>query len=246
MPDLPTHASPAGGLADSLYNRLRSLERRGGAGDADFRRMIDDFYRAEPAVRAAMPAFSTFALLEAIRKSKRPEEPLVVGGFTTTTARAIATLNRLSAEDVSTSYPWYDPNNSHFIPVAGGAVGLLFFLMKAGHWQVGLVLGFFGGFVAASLAAVGRYLIRNSTKFSDRPQWICALHVDRYLQAHHRGAPLARFRIEDLPNPGCRRKAPFYALHNQITHGLPLAFPSGLRDTPELTFAPEAPPRHES
>lgn len=246
MPDPITHPPTAAGLADSLYDRLRSLERRRGASDADFRRMIDDFYRAAPAVRAAMPAFSTFALLEAIRKSKRPEEPLVVGAYTATTDRGIATLSRLSAEDVSTSYPWYDPNNSHFIAVAGGAFGLAFFLMKAGQWRVGLILGLCGGLVAAALAAVGRYLIRNTTKCADRPQWICALHVDRYLQAHHRGTPLTGFHIEDLPNPGCRRKAPFYALHNQITHGLPLAFPANLRDTPELTFAPEAPPRHES
>lgn len=225
------------GLADSLYARLRSLERRT-ASEEDYRVMLADFFQREPAVRTAMPAFSTFGLLEAIRTSQSREQQVEVGEFSATTAAGTEVLRRLSIEDVSLSHPWYSPNHPYFAVVAAICGGLFFgFATPSGaSGGAALLVGAGGAIACFLIASLVRYLMRNSTRRSDHPQWVCALHVDRHLQAYHRGARLAGMKVEDLPNPGVRHKAPFYDLHNQIVAGGNWAFHAALRDTPPLNF----------
>lgn len=222
---------------DSLYARLRALERRD-APEEDYRVMIEDFYAREPAVRAAMPQFSAFGLLEAIRKSRHPEQPITLGRFGATTKAAIELLRQLSCEDVSLSHPWHSPNHPHFSSLAGICGGLFFWVAtSAAGTGAALLVGFVGAICCYLIAAFIRFQMRNSTRRTERPQWICALHVDRYLQAHHRGEPLAGLRVEQLPNPGFRRKPPFYDLHNQIMAGARWVYRPHLRETPPLVFA---------
>lgn len=231
------------GLADSLYARLRSLERRT-ASEEDYRVMLADFFQQEPAVRAAMPAFSAFGLLEAIRTSQSPEQRVEVGEFSATTTAGTGVLRRLSIEDVSLSHPWYSPNHPYFAMAAAICGGLFFgFATPSSASGVASLLVGAGGAIACFLiASLVRYLMRNSTRRSSHPQWVCALHVDRHLQAYHRGLALTGMKIENLPNPGVRRKAPFYDLHNQIVAGGNWAFHAALRDTPPLTFPPRPTP----
>lgn len=228
--------------SDSLYERLRALERRA-APQEDFRLMIEDFFRREPVVKAAMPQFSAFGLLEAIRQSRDLAQPLTVGRFAATTAAATEVLRELSPEDVSLSHPWYSPNYSNFNALAAVFGGLFFGVAtsSAGPGAV-LTVGLGGAVCCFLIASLIRFQIRNSTARTERPQWICALHVDRYLQAHHRGEPLVGLRVEDLPNPGFRRKPPFYDLHNQIMTGPHWVYHAALRETPQLIFAPTAEP----
>lgn len=222
---------------DSLYMRLRALERRN-APEEDFRLMIDDFYQREPMVHAAMPQFSAFALLEAIRRSRDPGQAITVGRFAATTTAAIEVLRRLSCEDVSLSHPWHSPNHPHFSSLAAACGGLFFWVAtSAAGTSAALLIGVVGAVCCYLIAAAVRFQLRNSNKRSERPQWICALHMDRYLQAHHRGEPLSGLRIEQLPNPGFRRKPPFYDLHNQIMVGAQWVYRPHLRETPPLTFA---------
>lgn len=222
---------------DTLFRRLRALERRAAPAE-DFRRMIEDFLRQEPAVAAALPEFSAFGLLEALRNARNAVPLVEIGRYAATSADAIALMHRLSEEDVSLCHPWHSPNHPRFPTVMGVFAGLFFGIATPGNFGAALVVGLLGalcGFVAAALV---RFQIRNSTQRWERPQWICALHVDRYLQAYARGFPLTGLQLEDLPNPGFRHKAPFYDLHNQITAGPHWTYHRTLRDTPELTFAP--------
>jgi len=228
---------------DSLYARLRALERRN-APEIDYRMIIEDFYRGEPEVRAAMPQFSTFGLLEAIRKSRHPEQSIRIGRFAATTTAGIEVLRRLSCEDVSLSHAWYSPNHPHFNTLAAGFGGLFFGVAASAAGAVAvLLIGLAGTLCCYLIASLARFQMRNANLRTERPQWICALHVDRHLQAHHRGEPLAGLRVGQLPSPGFRHKAPFYDLHNQIMAGLHWVYHARLRETPPLIFAPHSAPR---
>lgn len=230
---------------DTLYSCLRSLERRG-ARDEDFRLLIDDFLKHEPAARTALPEFSTFGLLEALRESSALTPLVSVGRYSATPEQAIALMRHLSEEDVSMRHPWYNANHPHFNTIIGTFGGLFFGIATPGSFATSLIVGALGALFCFAIASLVRFEIRNSTRRRERPQWICALHVDRYLQAYHRGLPLNNLHVEDLPNPGFRRKAPFYDLHNQIMQGPNWTYHPNLHEAPELTFSSATPPTHAS
>jgi hypothetical protein len=224
------------GTTDTLYGRLRSLERRGAAG-ADFQRMIEDFFQREPAVKTAMPQFSTFGLLEAVRSARESAATVTVGRYSVPLETAVRVLQRLTPEDASRSYSWLNPNSPFFALFAAAGGGLFFALATPEAARNSVVpIALAGSACCFVIAGCLRLFFRNSTKRTERPQWVCALHVDRYLQAAHRGTLSEGLRVDDLPRPLFRRKGPFYDLHNQIMAGSAWVYRSSLTETPALAF----------
>lgn len=231
------------GMADTLYRRLRALERRA-ASEEDYRLMLEDFLRQEPTLGAALPEFSTFGLLEALRQAPASTDRIEVGHYSAKMEDAIALLQRLSDGDVSYRYPWYSPNRSDFSSRVAIMGGLFFGIAATGRLPVALSVGILGCLFCYALASLVHLLVRNSSRRQECPQWIAALHVDRCLQAYVRGLPLKTLRVDDLPRPRIRRKAPFYDLHNQIMSGCRWTFHPRLRETPTLRFVPTSATSH--
>lgn len=218
---------------DTLYKLLRSLEREREPSQEKLEATIAMFLDHHPNIKGALPRFSVFGLLEAIRNASSREK-VVVGSYVEDLETAKADMARLSPEDASRSYPLFHLNHPRAVYAYAGLAGLLAGSLTLDAPEIAPVMflgGLLFGFLVASAAKV---VLRNPA--SEHPQWICALHTDRYLQAYGRGERLDGFAIDQLPHPKIRKKAPFYDLHNQIMHGPEFTFRPELKEPPKLDF----------